>query len=389
MIHNGHMRISPRSIQKSVLEDLEKKIILLIGPRQVGKTTFSKNLMTSYDYLNFDSAKDKLKIVKQQWDRNKKLIIFDEVHKMRHWKKWIKGVYDTEGLHPQIIVTGSARLDTVRKMGDSLAGRHFTYHLLPLDLKELHNTYLDIEKNFHQLLQYSGFPEPFFENSKRFHLNWQKSHMDLILRQDLISYENIRDITSIEILVEMLKERIASPLSYSSIAVDLQRDTKTIQKWMQYLENLFVIFKIKPYSKNIARSVLKEPKYYFYDYTRIENNEGAILENFVAVSLQKEIFYLNEIHGIDSELYYLKKKGTKELDFFIRRKGLPPVMIEVKTSENDISSAFKMFEKHFENPIKIQLVKNLKKEYSNRNSVHVLNLARYLTHFDLSKEKTI
>jgi len=383
------MKFNQRTIRNSVLEDLNKKIILLIGPRQVGKTTFSKNLIESYDYLNFDSAKDKMKILKLQWDRQKKLIIFDEVHKMRNWKKWIKGIYDTEGLHPNIIVTGSARLDTVRKMGDSLAGRHFTYHLLPLDLKELHKTHPDIEKTFQQLLNFSGFPEPFFENSKRFHLNWQKSHMDLILRQDLVSYENIRDITSIEILVEMLKERVASPLSYSSIAVDLQRDTKTIQKWMQYLENLFVVFKIKPYSKNIARSVLKEPKYYFFDYTRIENDEGSLLENFVAVSLQKEIYYLNEVHGIDSELFYLKKKGTKELDFFIRRKGLPPVMIEVKTSEDDISPSFKMFEKHFENPIQIQLVKNLKKEYSNSNGVQVLSLAQYLCRFDLSKEKTV
>lgn len=383
------MKISPRSIQKSVLEDLEKKIILLIGPRQVGKTTFSKNLITSYDYLNFDSAKDKLKIVKQQWDRNKKLVIFDEVHKMRHWKKWIKGVYDTEGLKPNILVTGSARMDTVRKMGDSLAGRHFTYHLMPLDLKELSHQILDIKETFERLLKLSGFPEPFFENSRRFHLNWQKSHMDLILRQDLVSYENIRDITSIEILVEMLKERVASPFSYSSIANDLQRDTKTIQKWMQYLENLFVVFKIRPYSKNIARSVVKEPKYYFFDYTRIENNDGALLENFVAVSLLKEIYFLNEVLGIDSELFYLKKKGSKEIDFFIRRKGLSPIMIEVKTSEDNISSSFKMFEPHFDSSIRIQLVKNLDKDYSNSNGIQVLNLAKYLTYFDLSKEKTI
>lgn len=383
------MKLTQRAIKPSVLEDLNKKIILLIGPRQVGKTTFSKNLTDSFDYLNFDSAKDKMKILRSQWDRQKKLIVFDEVHKMRQWKKWIKGVYDTEGLQPHIIVTGSARLDTVRKMGDSLAGRHFTYHLMPLDLKELHPSHRNSELVFQQLLRFSGFPEPFFENSQRFHLNWQKSHMDLILRQDLVSYENIRDITSIEILVEMLKERVASPLSYSSIAVDLQRDTKTIQKWMQYLENLFVVFKIRPYSKNIARSVLKEPKYYFFDYTRIENNDGALLENFVALSLQKEIYYLNEVHGIDSELFYLKKKGSQELDFFIRRKGLSPVMIEVKTSEESISSSFKIFEKYFEKSVRIQLVKNLNKEYSSPNGIKVLNLVRYLSHFDLSKESTI
>lgn len=381
------MQTSKRSIEETVLEDLNKKIVLLIGPRQVGKTTFSKSLLSSYDYLNFDSEKDKLKILKLEWDRKKSLIIFDEVHKMRNWKKWLKGIYDTEGLKQKILVTGSARLDVAKKMGDSLAGRHFTHHLLPLDLKELgaKNT---PQKNFAQLIKYSGFPEPFFEASNRFHLNWQKSHMDLILKQDLISYENVRDISSIEVLVALLKERVASPLSYNSLATDLQRDPKTVQKWMSYLENLFIVFKVLPYSKNIARSVLKEPKFYFYDYTRIEENEGALLENFVALSLKKEVHFLNEIKGISSELYYLKKKGSVEVDFFITRKNLPPVMIEVKTSDDNPSSAFNIFDKHFDESIKIQLVKNLKKDFSTPTGIQVLNLIEYLSSFDLSLEST-
>ncbi len=382
------MKTTSRNIQKTVLEDLNKKIVLLVGPRQVGKTTLSKSLLPAFEYLNYDSDKDKLNILKQHWDRHKELVIFDEIHKMRNWKQWLKGIYDTSDKSQKILVTGSARLDTAKKMGDSLAGRHFTFHLLPFDLKELKNIGTP-EDNFEQLMKFSGFPEPFFEQSKRFHLNWQKSHTDLILRQDMISYENIRDLASIELLVALLRQRVASPFSHNSIAIDLQKDPKTIQKWMGFLENLFVIFKVKPFSKNVARSVLKEPKYYFYDYTRIDDSPGAQLENFVALSLKKEVHYLNEVLGIESELYYLKQKGAKEIDFFIQRKNLPPVLIEVKKSEIEISPAFGVFDNFFENAVKIQLVQNIKKDFSNKSGVRVLNVVQYLTHFDLSLKKTI
>lgn len=382
------MNPAARSLQKAVLDDLNKKIILLVGPRQVGKTTFSKNLLESFEYLNYDADKNKLDIFKQNWDRHKSLVIFDEIHKMRNWKQWLKGIYDTSDRKQKILVTGSARLDTAKKMGDSLAGRHFTFHLLPFDLKELKKINTP-QNNFEQLMKFSGFPEPFFEKSKRFHLNWQKSHADLILKQDMISYENIRDINSMELLVALLRQRVASPFSYNSLATDLQKDPKTIQKWMGFLENLFIVFKIKPFSKNIARSILKEPKYYFYDYTRINENPGAQLENFVALSLKKEVHYLNEVLGIESELYYLKQKGAKEIDFFIQRKDLPPVLIEVKKSNSEISPAFNIFDKFFRNAIKIQLVQELKKDFSDKNGVRALNAVQYLTHFDLSLPDTI
>lgn len=382
------MKDIARSIEKTVLEDINKKIILVVGPRQVGKTTFSKNIINSFEYLNYDSDKDKVRILKQLWNRDKELLIFDEIHKMRNWKKWLKGLYDTNKSYQKILVTGSARLDTAKKMGDSLAGRHFTFHLMPLDLKELRliNT---PQINFDLLMQYSGFPEPYFEKSKRFHLNWQKSHADLILKQDLISSENVRDIASIELLVSMLRSRVSSPFSYNSMATDLQKDPKTIQKWMNHLENLFLVFKLKPYSKNVARSVLKEPKYYFFDYTRIDDNPGAQLENFVALALKKEVHYLNEVLGIESELFYLKQKGAKEIDFFIKRKNLPPVLIEVKKSDSEVSSSFKVFGKFFKDPIQIQLVQEHIQDYSNKDGVRVMGVVNYLSCFDLSRSKTI
>ena len=375
-----------RSISESLKLDLKKKVILLVGPRQVGKTTLSKSLFDEYEYLNYDNEKHRSQILKQQWDRSKPIVIFDEIHKMPSWKRWIKGIFDTSDNGQKILVTGSARLDTIKKMGDSLAGRHFTYHLMPLDFKEIKLNKLNTYQN---IIKYSGFPEPFFEATDRFQLNWQKSHNDLIIRQDLLSLDSLRDINSIELLVSMLKPRVSSPLSYNSLATDLQRDPKTIQKWMAHLENLFVVFKLIPYSKNIARSVLKEPKYYFFDYTRLDENLGGKIENIVALSLKKEVHFLNEVLGIESELFYLKQKGAKELDFYIKRKNLPDVLIEVKLSDAEVSSSFKVFEKFFSKSVNIQLVLNLKKEFSNSSHVRVLDLVKYLSDFDLSKPETI
>ncbi len=380
------MKTFRRSIAESLKSDLDKKVILLVGPRQVGKTTLSKSLFNDYEYLNYDDEKHRSQILKQQWDRSKPLVIFDEIHKMPSWKRWIKGIFDTSDNKQKILVTGSARLDTIKKMGDSLAGRHFTYHLMPIDFKELKFNKIN---SFQNIIDFSGFPEPFFEATERFKLNWQKSHNDLIIRQDLLSFDSIRDINSIELLVTMLKSRVSSPFSYNSLAIDLQRDPKTIQKWMMHLENLFLVFKLVPYSKNIARSVLKEPKYYFFDFTRLDENPGGKIENIVALCLKKEVHFLNEVLGIESELFYLKQKGAKELDFYIKRKNLPDVLIEVKSSDSEVSPAFKVFDKFFSKPVKIQLVLNLKKEFSNADQVRVLDLVKFLTEFDLSRPGTI
>ena len=132
------MKILHRNIHLDLRNDLGKKIVLLMGPRQAGKTTLTKSLTDNYQYLNYDILEQRELFRKKDWSREKQLIILDELHKMPKWKQWLKGIYDDEGAStPAIIVTGSAQMDIARKMGDSLAGRHFLYRLYPLDLKEI------------------------------------------------------------------------------------------------------------------------------------------------------------------------------------------------------------------------------------------------------------
>ena len=375
-----------RYLENQIRNDLPHKIVLLSGPRQSGKTTLSKQLYQSYDYFNFDLAEHRVALMEKSWDRKKTLIIFDEVHKMNNWKQWIKGIYDVEGIPPQLMVTGSAKLDVHQKVGDSLAGRYFQYRLHPLDLKELcHNKKLNPEKVFQQLWTCSGFPEPFLSNDETFYRRWRRTHIDIILRQDLLDLQSIKDIKSIETLVELLKNRVGSCISYANLARDLERDAKTIKRWLEYLENLYLIFKVTPYSKKITRSLLKEPKYYFYDHTYAENNHGARLENFVACSLLKELHWIEDTTGKSTALHYLRTKDGKELDFLVTIDDKVSHIIEVKHSDESPAKNFDYFAAQVNPTHKVQLVKELSREKTFPNKLEVRRLIPWLANLDLLK----
>ena len=216
-------------------------------------------LCDDYHYLSYDLAEHRLLLAEKSWDRGKALIIFDELHKLNKWKSWLKGIYDVEGIPPALLVNGRANLSAFRKTGDSLAGRHFQFRLHPLDLKEaLINTDLDIEDAFSMLMTVGGFPEPFLNGSKRYYNRWKRSHIDLILKEDLVTLTAVRDIQSIETLIELLRSRVRSTVSANSLAGDLQKSPNTIQHWLQILADLYVIFEVSPFHKNITRALLKQ-----------------------------------------------------------------------------------------------------------------------------------
>lgn len=374
-----------RSLTSCTQRDLKRKIVLLSGPRQSGKTTLAKMLQNDFDYLNYDFSEHRLLLSEKSWDRGCALIIFDELHKMDNWKSWLKGIFDVEGILPCYIVTGSARLDTVRRVGDSLAGRFFQYRLHPFDIKEA-SGFLSPEQSLDRLLRVGGFPEPFLENDERYYLRWKKTHLDIVLRQDLIDLESITNIKSIETLVELLKRNVGSPISYASLARDLQREPKTIKRWITILENLFVVFPIYPWSRNVAKAILKMPKFYFYDTRQVIGDIEKKLENVVAGSLLKEIHRPEDESGLGADLHYIRNKEGKEIDFAVTIEGRLAHMIEVKSSDTSLSPNFKIFSP-VKDAKKIQLVKSVKRSKTFPEGEEIHNLATYLSTLNLDPEQ--
>ncbi|MFA5906736.1 MAG: ATP-binding protein [Desulfobacula sp.] len=375
-----------RYLAKYIREDLDSKIILLTGSRQTGKTTLSKMLKEDFDYFNYDNAADRLGLTEKSWDRSKPLIIFDELHKFKNWKSWLKGIYDTEGIPPSILVTGSAKLDTYKKVGDSLAGRFFQFRMHPLDLKEIH-TFLkpdDLEAELDKLLIVGGFPEPFLNGTSRFYNRWKKSHLDIILKQDLIDLENVQQITQIETLIQLLKHRVGSPISYSSLSQDLQCSDKTVKRWLTILENMYVLFSVPPFHKNIARAIQKAPKFYFYDTGQVLGDPGVKLENAVACAIQKELHFREDCLGEEGKLYYLKDKDGREIDFCITANNAPSLLVEVKWKDSNLSPNFETFGKFFPGIKMIQVSKILDREKTYPNGAELRTASKWLSELDLS-----
>ena len=373
-----------RYLSDEILKDIHKKIILISGPRQSGKTTITRAFYTNAEYFNFDSLEDRLALLKKNWRRDCDLLIFDELHKMRDWKRWLKGIYDTEGIKPPIIVTGSANLESYSKVGDSLAGRYFQFRLHPIDLKEAVTYWQDDRAlAFEHLMNYSGFPEPFLAGNERDYRRWQRTHLDIILRQDLLDLKSVKSIQSIETLIVLLTSRVGSTLSFSNLARDLEVDPKTIKSWIALLENLYVVFIVPPYHANIARSLLKESKCYFFDFGRVADY-GARLENLVACALKKACHFLEDTTGKHADLYFLRTKDGQEIDFLIVVDQHPILAIEVKTSDATSSKAFQHFDQHIKPKHKVQLVLNLQRETDTATGVQIRRLVDWLATFNLN-----
>ena len=369
-----------RYLYDPIHKDLVKKMVILTGPRQVGKTWLAKDLMKEFrhpQYLNYDHLDDARIIRSQTWSLDADLLILDEVHKMKEWKGFVKGSYDTRPAGQSILITGSARLDTFRQAGESLAGRYFSYRLHPLSVRELKDS-LPPREALKLLNRLGGFPEPFLSGSETEAARWRKQYYTDLIREDILEFSRIHEIKAIRLLVEMLRERVGSPLSYTSLAGDLQIAPNTVRKYVDILESLCIIFLVRPFHSNIARAVLKEPKVYFFDSSYVMGDEGIRLENTCAVSLLKHVQYLQDTAGEDLSLCYLRTRDGREVDFALCQENRNTVLIEVKLAGNRPSPGLLYFQKRMPGVPAFQLVQNLRQEES-VDGVSIISAERWLS----------
>ena len=336
-------------------------MVFIVGPRQVGKTWLAKEIAKDFSnpfYLNYDHLEDRKIIHNENWLPTIDLLILDEIHKMKNWKNYLKGIYDTRPENLHILVTGSARLDIFRQSGDSLAGRYFLHHLLPVSYKE---SSFSRKFTIDHIIERGGFPEPLLAESPEDATRWRNQYAESLIRYDVLDFEKIHNIRAIQILFQLLRSRVGTPVSYKSISEDIGVSPNTVKKYIQILEALYIVFKMTPFARNIARSLQKEPKLYFYDTGLVQGDEGVRFENFVAVSLLKHLCYLHDTKGVITRLHYLRTKDGHEVDFCLAENEQTKLMIEVKHSDSNVSRHLHYFNKRFEIP-GVQVVRYLRKE---------------------------
>jgi len=366
-----------RAQKQAIYRDLQKKMVLLAGPRQAGKTTLARAIareFTSSVYLTYDRMEDRKIILDEAWLPSVELIILDEIHKMRKWKNYLKGVYDTKQPHQKILVTGSARLEIFNQVGDSLAGRYFLHRLLPLSPAECEKVH--VPYTIDRFLERGGFPEPFLASDPIDAERWRLQYIDSLLWVDVLDFDNIQNLNAIRLVFDLLRERVGSPVSYTSIAEDVGISPNTVKKYIQILEALYIVFRVTPFSKNIARSLLKEPKIYFFDTGLVKGDSGAKFENFVAVCLLKHVFVKIDYQAKSYSLKYLQTKERKEVDFALVLDQHIEKIIEVKYSDPSIAPHFRYFHEKYKLPA-VQIVKELKRERMDQG-IEVIEAANFL-----------
>ncbi len=378
-----------RYLTDLIQHDLAKKMVVVTGPRQVGKTTLARHMpgFNNTIYLNFDSPADRLRIERQDWPAAHDYVVLDEIHAMPNWKIYLKGVFDTKPAHQALLVTGSARLDTFRQASESLAGRYFRWRLLPFSVRELTDQtdeHPDLALN--ALLRFSGFPEPLFDASDSHRARWQNQYFTDLIREDVLEYSRIQELKAMRTLVAMLRQRTGSRLSFESLARDLSLAPNTVRSYIDILEALHIVFLIRPYHRNIARAQAKAAKLYFYDWAYVQDatsavqtqESGAQFENLVAVHLLKHICYLQDSTGFSGELNYLRTTAGKEIDFVLTNsEGDASHFIEVKLSDTKPSLALKQMAAAYPNAQAIQLVKNARHGFD-QDAVQVRPAAAWL-----------
>lgn len=363
------MTYRPRTMDKVCFhKDFGRQMRFIAGPRQSGKTTMAISFLTRHgiaaNYYNWDRREVKINyrenpsfIEKNILSGEKTWICFDEIHKMPKWKNILKDFFDTYEKKVNFIVTGSARLDLFRKSGDSLVGRYFLFHLLPFSLRELtgkirpinfsENPFEFIKQKLsssgyeqdalEHLLEFSGFPEPLFKGKKNFHLKWQNDYIDHVLNEDLRPLTKIAEIENIANLFYVLPGKVGSPLSINSLKEDLEVSFPTVKNYLKALDLVYMVFMIKPYSQKINRTLKKERKLYFYDWTRI-SDKAKMFENYTACELKTMVSLWNDMGTGLFDLHYVRTREGKETDFLITRNHKPYLLIEAKLSFSPIES---------------------------------------------------
>ena len=367
----------PRIYDSLLAEHLadHRQMAFVSGPRQVGKTTTCRQRADAC--FNWDDIEDRelilagprILVEKLGLDRlsgTVPVVLFDELHKFPRWKQFLKGFFDAHADRVRIAVTGSARLDVYRRGGDSLMGRYFPYRMHPFSVAETITQELPdttritraprpVEAgDFDALWHHGGYPEPFLKRDARFSRRWQSLRFGQLVREDVRDLTRVQQLDQLEIMVRLLADRSARQLVYGTLARQVRVAVDTVRRWIAALCDLHLGFVVRPWFKNISRSLRKEPKWYLRDWASIED-VGQRAETFVACHLLKAVEGWNDMGLGVFELGYLRDKEKREVDFLVARDGEPWFLVETKYRDESMSRSLRHYQDRIGAPFAFQV----------------------------------
>lgn len=359
------------------------KMAFLSGPRQVGKTTLARQLQKTFTqslYFNWDIITDQKRLIRNPYffeeaDREASrplLVVLDEIHKHARWKNYLKGAYDGYQRDFRFLVTGSGRLDLFKKGGDSLMGRYMSAPLFPLSVGELSGRLPawaqfkeslaspppikpGVTEAYDMLFRFSGFPEPFVKADTRFYNSWFQERKSLLVREDIRSAADIREISLMETLSHLVPEKVGAPLSINALREDVGVAFETARDWLLILEQFFYMLRIAPFTGSLARTLRKESKAYLYDWVEVPQ-ESFRFENMAALHLHKAVQTWRAMGEGDIGLHYVRDKEKREVDFLLTEKNRPICLIECKLSDASLSPALMYYQDKLRVATAVQLV---------------------------------
>lgn len=325
---------------KNIVENqmFKGKAIVIVGPRQVGKTTLLKELVSRSDKrvlsLNCDEPETQASLTKTNVNRLKnligrhELIVIDEAQKVDNIGLTIKLIVDNiEGV--QVIATGSSAFELHNRLNEPLTGRKFEYMMYPVSVGEIMDTsgLMEERRTLESRLVYGSYPDILMhpEDARSYLTDLTQSY----LYKDILSLNDLRKPQLLDHLLQALAFQVGSEVSTNELARTLQTDNKTIDKYIDMLEKCYVIFRIGGLSRNLRTELKKAKKIYFYDNgvrnaviqqfspVQMRNDMGALWENFFMAERMKH----NHYRGYYCNRFFWRTTLQQEIDYIEERDG--------------------------------------------------------------------